>query len=77
MVDGDKKDFGIGKEQLLKSLKRLALVEPRFEKDWTFSTEMLDEIFTEKENSYTFFVTAANETDFPDELIQKTQIINF
>jgi hypothetical protein len=77
VIDGKKEDFGIGKQQLHQSLKRLALIEPRFEKDWTFSTEALDEIFTEKENSYTFFVTAANATDFPDELLQKTQIVKF
>ena len=77
IIDGVKTDFGIGKEQLHKSLKRLSLVEPRFEKDWEFSTETLDEIFTEKENSYTFFVTAAGEEDFPDELIQKAKIVNF
>jgi uncharacterized protein (DUF58 family) len=77
VIDGKKEDFGIGKQQLHQSLKRLALIEPRFEKDWTFSTEALDEIFTEKENSYTFFVTAANATDFPDELLQKTQIVRF
>jgi uncharacterized protein (DUF58 family) len=77
VVDGVKDDFGIGKEQLHRSLKRLALIEPRFEKNWTFSTEMLDEIFTEKENSYTFFVSAARAEDFPDELIQKAQIVNF
>ncbi|MDQ3130333.1 MAG: DUF58 domain-containing protein [Acidobacteriota bacterium] len=77
IIDGEKTEFGIGKEQLHKSLKRLSLIEPRFEKDWEFSTETLDEIFTEKENSYTFFVTAANEADFPDELIQKAKIVNF
>ncbi len=77
IIDGVKTEFGIGKEQLHKSLKRLSLIEPRFEKDWEFSTEMLDEIFTEKENSYTFFVTAAGEEDFPDELIQKAKIVNF
>ena len=77
IIDGEKTEFGIGREQLHKSLKRLSLVEPRFEKDWEFSTESLDEIFTEKENSYTFFVTAANEGDFPDELIQKAKIVNF
>ncbi len=77
IIDGVKTEFGIGKEQLHKSLKRLSLVEPRFEKDWEFSTETLDEIFTEKENSYTFFVTAAGEEDFPDELIQKAKIVNF
>ena len=77
VVDGKKSDFGIGKEQLHKSLKRLALVEPRYEKDWRFSTETLDEIFTEKENSYTFFLTTASEEDFPGELIQKAKIVNF
>jgi uncharacterized protein (DUF58 family) len=77
VIDGKREDFGIGKEQLHKSLKQLALVEPKFEKDWRFPTETLDEIFTEKENSYTFFVTAAREEDFPDELIQKAKIVNF
>ena len=77
VIDGAKEDFGIGKQQLHQSLKRLALIEAKFENDWTFSTEMLDEIFTEKENSYTFFVSAAHAEDFPEELIQKAQIVNF
>jgi len=77
VIDEKKGDFGIGREQMRKCLKRLALVEPRFEKDWQFSTETLDEIFTEKENSYTFFLTTASEEDFPGELIQKAKIVNF
>ncbi|HEX8289576.1 MAG TPA: DUF58 domain-containing protein [Pyrinomonadaceae bacterium] len=77
VIDGEKSDFGIGKEQLHKSLKLLALAEPRFEETRNISTEALDEIFTEKENSYTFFITANGEKDFPDELIQKAKIVNF
>ncbi|MCU1288704.1 MAG: hypothetical protein JWN60_933 [Acidobacteria bacterium] len=77
VIDGAKGDFGIGKEQLYNALKRLALAEPRFEKNWDFSTETLEEIFTEKENSYTFFITASGESDLPDELIQKTKVVKF
>jgi len=77
VIDGVKTDFGIGKEQLHKSLKRLSLIEPRFEKNWEFSTETLDEIFTEKENSYTFFVTAQREENLSSELIQRAKIVNF
>ncbi len=77
IIDGKKEEFGIGKQQLYQALKSLALAEPQFHQNWRFSTEKLDEIFTEKENSYTFFVTAANEADFPDELIQKAKIVSY
>ena len=77
VVDGKREMFGIGRQQLHQSLKNLALIEPHFHKEPRFSFDALDEIFTETENSYTFFVTARNEADFLDALVQKAKIINY
>jgi uncharacterized protein (DUF58 family) len=76
IVDESIGEFGIGRQHLNECLKRLALVEPKFEQV-EFSTETLEEIFTERENSYTFFVTAQQEENLSSELIQRAKIIGF
>jgi len=77
MIDEEVGEFGIGREHLYETLKRLAIVEPKFDETAEFSSETLDEIFTERENSYTFFVTSETEEDLSSELIQRARIINF
>ncbi len=77
VIDNEIGEFSIGKQHLYKCLKRLALVEPTFSENADFSYETLDEIFTERENSYTFFVTAVSEENLPSELIQRAKIVNF
>jgi len=77
VVNNEKGDFGIGKQHLFESLKRLALIEPSFDVAADFSNEMLEEIFTETENSYTFFVTLVKEQNLPTELMHKAKIIEF
>lgn len=77
IIDGEIGEFGIGKEHLHKNLKRLALVEPNFDEKAGLDAEKLDEIFTEKENSYTFFVSAASEAELPNRLMQKAKFIGF
>jgi uncharacterized protein (DUF58 family) len=76
VIDEKIGEFGIGKEHLHKNLKRLALVEPNFD-DADFDGGNLEEIFTEKENSYTFFVTAFEESGFPNRLTQKAKFVNY
>ncbi len=70
-------EFGIGKEHLYESLKRLATVEPNFDETADFSGETLEEIFTERENSYTFFVTAERDENLSSELLQRAKILRF
>nr|HQU82398.1 DUF58 domain-containing protein [Pyrinomonadaceae bacterium] len=77
IIDGEIGEFGIGKEHLHKNLKRLALIEPNFDENAALDDEKLDEIFTEKENSYTFFVSAANEANLPKNLMQKAKFVGF
>ena len=77
IIDGKTDEFGIGRTHLNSCLKRLALIEPNFDAESEFSAEMLEEIFTDRENSYTFFVTAENEAEFPSELFYKAEIVNF
>lgn len=69
-------EFGIGREHLNENLKRLALVEPDFDKK-QLSAEKLEEIFTEKENSYTFFITSENQENLPSDLIHSAKIVKF
>ncbi|CAN5316681.1 hypothetical protein BH10ACI1_BH10ACI1_16760 [soil metagenome] len=77
IIDEKKGEFGIGRTHLNECLKRLALVEPNFDETSEISVEALEEIFTDRENSYTFFVTAENETKFPGELFYKAEIVHF
>ncbi len=77
IINGEIGEFGLGKEHLNENLKRLALIEPNFDETAEFSSETLEEVTSEKENSYTFFVTAEREENLPDELIQSARIIEF
>jgi len=77
IVDKNIGEFSIGRQHLYGCLKRLALVEPKFDAAAEFSIETLEEIFTERENSYTFFVTAQREENLSSELIQRAKIVNF
>ena len=77
MIDEEIGEFGIGREHLYQSLKRLAIVEPKFDEASEFSSETLDEIFTERENSYTFFVTSETEENLSSELLQRAKVLRF
>jgi len=77
IVDKNIGEFSIGRQHLYGCLKRLALVESSFDETAEFPIETLDEIFTERENSYTFFVTAQTEDNLSSELIQRAKIVNF
>jgi len=77
VVDNETGEFGIGRQHLHQCLKRLALVDPTFDETTEFSGEALEEIFTERENSYTFFVTNKLEEELSDEIVQKAKIVNF
>lgn len=77
IIDEDVGEFGIGKEHLNECLKRLALIEPNFEEDAELSAEKLEEVFTEKENSYTFFVTAEKQENLPGDLIHNAKIVRY
>ncbi len=77
IIDGDIGEFGFDKEHLNENLKRLALVEPNYDDAAEFSFEALEELLSERENSYTFFVTAEREANLSEDLIQQVKIINF
>lgn len=70
-------EFGMGRAHLHNSLKRLALIEPNSNESAEFPAETFDELFTERENSYTFFVTEKSEADLPDEIVQRAKVIRF
>lgn len=77
IIDGKAGEFGIGRTHLNECLKRLALVEANFEAENVMPNEMLEEVFTERENSYTFFVTAQKESKFPSDLFYKAEIVKY
>jgi hypothetical protein len=79
IVDDKIGDFGVGKSHLHNALKQLSLVEPTFTEngDAEFPAETLEEIFTERENSYTFFVSAADEDKLPSEIEQRAKVVRF
>ena len=77
IIDENIGEFGMGRQHLNECLKRLALVEPKFDEAMELSGQTLEEIFTERENSYTFFVTAQQKENLSSELIQRAKIVNF
>ena len=79
IIDDEIGEFGIGKEHLNDALKRLALIEPNFVEngETEFSAETVEEIFTGRENSYTFFVTAIKEDKLPLEIQQRAKVLRF
>ena len=70
-------EFDIGREHLNENLKRLALIEPNYDEAAEFSLAAMEEILSQRENSYTFFMTAEREENLSSELIQATKIIKF
>ncbi len=79
IIDNEIGEYSIGKSFFYDCLKRLSLIGQNFDENAriSISGETLEEIFTERENSYTFFVTAEPEANLPDELIQRAKIIRF
>lgn len=77
IIDGNMGEFGIGKTHLNENLKSLALVEPNFDENAKFPFDVLEDVLYERENSYTFFITAERNENLPDNLIQETRVMNF
>jgi len=77
IVDDEIGEFGIGREHLNKNLKRLALVEPNYDEAAEFSFDTSEEVLSDRENSYTFFVTGEREENLSEELRQKAKILHF
>ena len=78
IIDNQIGEFGFGRNHLNECLKRLAVVEATFEpRENGFSTETLEEVFDVRENSYTFFVTAQNKDNLPDQLNQRAKVLSY
>jgi uncharacterized protein (DUF58 family) len=79
IIDKEIGEFGIGKSHLHDCLKRLALIEPLlFEEEIeTFSANLIDEIFTTRENSYTFFISTLKENKLPDEINRQAKVLRY
>lgn len=77
IVDGNIGEYGIGKIHLNECLKRLALIEPVSDETARLPFDILEDVLYERENSYTFFITAEDKGNLPDELIQQTVVINY
>lgn len=79
VIEGEKGEFGIGREHLYECLKRLATVEPKFVE--TFENfgfeEGLSEITDERDKSHTFLITTQTENNLSPEIVQKLNILNF
>lgn len=76
IIDSEAGEFGVGSRHLHDSLKRLAIVEPRFVESLNgeFSAK-LAEIAETEERSHNFLISAADEADLDAEVIRNTQVI--
>lgn len=71
-------EFGIGRNHLHECLKRLAVVEPSFSENETeVSAQVLEKVFSTRENSYAFFITAQNSNNLPDEINQRAKVLKY
>ncbi len=79
VIEGEKGDFGIGREHLSECLKRLATVDPKFVESFENKAfeEVLSEIADERDKSHTFLVTTQNEGNFSPELVQRLNVLSF
>lgn len=79
IIDREIGECGIGKTHLHNCLKRLALIEPTFFENEieTFSAATIDEIFTTRENSYSFFVSTLKENKLPDEINRQAKVLRY
>jgi uncharacterized protein (DUF58 family) len=79
IIDDKIYEYGIGKAHLNDALKELALIEPTFVEngETEFPAATIEEIFTERENSYTFFVSAIKEEKLPVDIQQTARILRY
>ncbi|MEP6901300.1 MAG: DUF58 domain-containing protein [Actinomycetota bacterium] len=79
IIDGEKGEFGIGREHLAECLKRLATVDSKFVESFENKAfeEVLSEIADERDKSHTFLITTQNKSNFSPELVQRLNILSF
>lgn len=79
VIDGEKGEFGIGREHLSDCLKRLATVDSKFVEKFENNAfeEVLGEIADERDKSHTFLITTQNEANFSPEIVQKLNVLSF
>lgn len=79
IIDGEKGEFGIGREHLYECLKRLATAEPEFVEEFENKDfeEILGEIADERDKSHTFLLTTQTESNFSPEILQKLNVLEF
>ena len=78
VIDGDAGEFGMGKNHLYDSLKRLALLEPNFANDSSGELETaLTRILNEAGDSHRFLVTANEGNGLSSDTLQRLKIIGF
>ena len=79
IVGGAEGEFGIGSRHLHDSLKRLAILDPRFSDDGESDVEIaqLGELVLGSDTSHTYLITAGDPSQFPPEIIQKSSVIGF
>ncbi len=79
IIDGEKGEFGIGREHLYECLKRIATAEPKFVEKFENADfeEVLSEIADERDKSHTFLLTTQTENNFSPEIVQKLNVLEF
>ncbi|HEY8560433.1 MAG TPA: DUF58 domain-containing protein [Pyrinomonadaceae bacterium] len=79
VIDGEKGEFGIGREHLYECLKRLATVQPTYVESLENEEfeEAINEIADERDKSHTFLITAQTESNFSPEVVQKVNVLSF
>lgn len=79
IIDGEKGEFGIGREHLYECLKRLSIAEPKFVEKFENRgfEEALGEIADERDKSHTFLLTTQTENNFSPEIVQKLNVLEF
>ena len=79
IIDGEKAEFGIGREHLYECLKRLAILQPTFLERFenTEFEETLNELADERDKSHTFLITTQTESDFSPEVVQKVNVLEY
>jgi uncharacterized protein (DUF58 family) len=78
-IDGNAGAYGVGRQHLLDSLRRLAVAEPNFVEvfDQKILRKNVVELVDERENSHNILITSLEEKELPVEITDGFKIIKF
>ncbi|HUF03845.1 MAG TPA: DUF58 domain-containing protein [Aridibacter sp.] len=79
VVDGRKREFGVGKQTLHNFMRELSTIDPSYVEsfDGPVLDERFAEVFNDERNSHIFFITALPPSDIPPEIFNRSVVVQY